>query len=152
MPIIFTKGCEYALQAMIYLASQPQNTPIFQRDISTALNIPRHFLGKILQSLSRNGLVISQKGKTGGFVLGKSPTGISPFDIIQAIDGPIFLEECVLGFPGCNDDSPCPVHVQWKQIKEGIIQMLKNKDIEQLSQEIDVKLALVKELNQGRQP
>lgn len=145
MAIIFTRACEYALQAMLYLALQPPHTPTLQRDISEALNIPQHFLGKVLQSLSRSRLVVSQKGKAGGFVIGKPPRDITPNDIIQAIDGPLFLEDCVLGFPGCSDEIPCPVHSQWKDIKESILEMLRNKNIEQLSLEFGVKLDFIKQ-------
>ncbi|MFQ5605401.1 MAG: RrF2 family transcriptional regulator [bacterium] len=147
MPIIFTKGCEYALQSVLYLASMPDCTPVFQRDISTALMIPPHFLGKVLQALARNGLVTSQKGKTGGFVLSKAAKDISPYDIIAAIDGPAFLNKCVVGFPGCDDATPCPMHDQWKKIKQEIVHMLKNKNLEQLSKEMDIKLESIKKLN-----
>lgn len=152
MSIIFSRGCEYGLQAMLYLAAQPQGTPVLQRDISDALKIPPHFLGKVLQMLVRSRLVISQRGKAGGFVLGKPSHDITPFDIIYAIDGPVFLDGCVLGFSDCNDDVPCPVHVEWKSIKQNIIQLLQNKSIEELSQEIGIKLDFIKHLFQGRDP
>ncbi len=146
MSLMFSRGCEYALQAMLYLSSQPPSTPIFQRDISQALNIPPHFLGKILQSLVRSRLVISQKGKAGGFILGRPPRDITPYDIIQAVDGPIFLEGCILGFPDCRDQEPCPVHLQWKGIKQNIVQMLEDKNILELSQELGPKLASMKQI------
>lgn len=147
MSIIFTRGCEYGLQAMLYLASKPRNTPIFQRDISDALSIPPHFLGKVLQMLARSGLVVSQKGKSGGFLLAKPAKEITPYEVIQAIDGPISLDGCVLGFPGCSDDVPCPVHPQWKKIKGGLIRMLENKNLAQLSKEMSSKLDFVKGLS-----
>jgi Rrf2 family protein len=144
MSVMLSRGCEYALQAVIYLAAQPQDSPVLQRDISKALNIPPHFLGKVLQLLSRHQIVISQKGKSGGFLLGKSPDDITPNDIIEAIDGSTFLDDCVLGFPECGDENPCPVHPQWKKAKGIISQMLKNKNVEQLGKEIDVKLDFIK--------
>lgn len=143
MSIILSKGCEYALQAVIFLATQSSNTPITQREISEALNIPRHFLGKILQLLARHQIVISYKGKTGGFVLGRPAKDIFPFHVIKAIDGANFLDQCVLGFPRCDDDCPCPVHDEWKRAKEIINQMLRNKNIEQLSKKIDIKLKFI---------
>lgn len=143
MPIIFSKGCEYAFQAVLYLASKPQGRPVLQRDISSALNIPPHFLGKVLQLLSRSNLVISQKGKRGGFLLGRSPRDISLYDILEATDGAASLDGCILGFSDCHDENPCPVHIQWKQSKEIILRMLKKKNAEELSREIDVKLLSV---------
>ena len=126
---------------MLFLASRPPNEPVFQRDISSALKIPPHFLGKILQSLVRSKLVVSQKGKAGGFALGKSPKEINLCTIINAIDGPVFLDGCILGFPGCCDESACPVHDQWKEIKRSIIEMLEGKSLEQLSRELENKLS-----------
>ncbi len=143
MPVMFSRGCEYALQAMLYLATQQANKPVFQREISQALKIPTHFLGKILQALVRNRLVVSTKGKGGGFTLGREPSKIAIKEIIQAIDGPVFLDGCVLGFPGCSDDSPCPLHGQWKEIKSRITETLLDKNVEQLSRELDTKFYTV---------
>ena len=145
MPIIFSRACEYAFQAVLYLASQPQDRPILQRDISRALQIPPHFLGKVLQMLSRSQLVISRKGKSGGFILARSPKDISLYDILEATDGVACLDGCILGFSECGDESPCPVHFQWKQSKQMIVEMLLNRNAEELSQEIEVKLPLPEE-------
>lgn len=144
MPIMFSKTCEYAIQTMIYLAAQPRNTPVLQRDIANALKIPQHFLGKILQLLSHRDLVLSQKGKMGGFLLGRAPEDISLYDIVEATDGCTFLDNCILGFPACGDEHPCPVHAQWKPAKEIILQMLKKRNVGELSQEIDIKLDYIK--------
>ncbi len=143
MPIILSRGCEYALQAVLYLAFQPREVPVHLRDISNALNIPPHFLGKILQLLSRNNLVVSKKGKNGGFLLVRTPKEVVPYDIIEVIDGSAFLDDCILGFPGCGDENPCPVHSQWKQAKQIILEMLKDRSIQELSKEVSSKLDLV---------
>ncbi len=140
MPAVFSRACEYAFQAVLYLASQPPERPILQRDISSALNIPPHFLGKVLQLLRRNNLVISQKGKSGGFLLGRSAEDIFLYDILEAVDGASCLDGCILGFTQCGDESPCPVHSQWKQHKEKIMEMLQNRNAEELSKELHVKL------------
>ncbi len=140
MPIIFSRACEYAFQAVLYLASQPQTRPILQRDISGALQIPPHFLGKVLQSLSRSNLVISRKGKCGGFILARSPKDISLYDILKATDGVACLDGCILGFSECGDERPCPVHFQWKESKQILMEMLRNRNAEELSQEIEIKL------------
>jgi Rrf2 family protein len=131
---------------MLYLATQPPNRPTFQRDISETLNIPPHFLGKILQQLSRSQLVISQKGKSGGFALAKSAHEITPYDIIEAIDGEFFLDGCYLGFPGCDEDQPCPVHSQWKELKADLILMLQGKNIAELGAELDTKVDSTKRM------
>ena len=145
MPIIFSRACEYAFQAVLYLASQPQDRPILQRDISRALQIPPHFLGKVLQMLSRSQLVISRKGKSGGFILARSPKDISLYDILEATDGAACLDGCILGFRECSDEDPCPVHFQWKESKQILMGILKNRNAEELSREIDTKLQAMEE-------
>ncbi len=140
MSAIFSRGCEYAFQAILYLASQPPERPILQRDISTALNIPPHFLGKVLQLLSRSNLVLSRKGKSGGFLLGRSAENIFLYDILEAVDGCASLDGCLLGFSECGDENPCPVHSQWKQRKETIIEMLQSRNAKELSKELHLKL------------
>ncbi len=144
MPIIFSRGCEYAFQAVLYLGLKAHNGPIHQRDISRALNIPPHFLGKILQLLSHRGLIISQKGKTGGFLLGRSPKDISLYDIVEALDGTEFLDACILGFRECSDENPCPLHFQWKEAQRIIIQMLRSGIVDELSKQIELKVNSVK--------
>ena len=140
MPAVFSRACEYAFQAILYLASQPPQRPILQRDISSALNIPPHFLGKVLQLLRRNNLVTSQKGKSGGFLLGRSAEDIFLYDILEAVDGCACLDSCILGFAVCGDENPCPVHSQWKQSKEKLMELLQSRNAEELSKELHVKL------------
>ncbi len=151
MAALFSKTCEYGLQAMLYLAAKTTDGPMLQRDISDGLDIPSDFLGKVLQSLSRNGLVSSQKGRHGGFRLAKPAQDISPLEIINAIDGPTVLHECVMGFPGCHDDSPCPVHQQWGGIRQEITEMLQTQSLQQLSQDLDIKFTLLDELGRTNQ-
>lgn len=142
--MMFSRSCEYALQAVIFMGSQPDNAPVLQREISKALNIPPHFLGKILQTLVHHNIVASQKGKKGGFFFKKSKNEISLHDIIMVIDGPAYLDSCILGFPGCNNDNPCPIHEEWKKSKEAIVKMLKDNSIDQLSKGIGIKLDFIK--------
>lgn len=151
MAVLFSKTCEYGLQAMLYLAAKTTNGPMLQREISDRLDIPTDFLGKILQSLSRSGLVSSQKGRNGGFRLAKPAQDISPLEIISALDGSAFLRECVLGFPGCHDDSPCPVHSQWGGIRQEITEVLQNQNLQQLSQDTDAKFTQLKKLGRMNQ-
>ena len=150
MALMFSKACQYALQAAIFLAAQPVDRPVLQRDIATALDLPQPFLGKVLLLLSRWGLVRSHKGRYGGYVLNQPAGRISLYDIVEAIDGPFFLECCVLGFPGCNDESPCPVHPHWKQAKEIILGMLEDTTLEELSSGVEPKLDLIEKLRSSK--
>jgi Rrf2 family iron-sulfur cluster assembly transcriptional regulator len=146
--VIFSKSCEYSLQAVLYLAHQPQGKPLRLRDISERLNIPHHFLNKVLQTLVREKIVVSYKGTNGGFVLERSPKEITLDDIARALDGDTFLDDCVLGFPGCGDSNPCPVHPVWKRAKNTILDMLQKKTLAELSRELNPKLKLIDRLTQ----
>lgn len=136
MSALFSRQCEYALQAVLYLARKPEGemTPI--RELTDRLEIPYHFLGKILQDLTRKRLLRSMKGPTGGFALAKPAGEITLLQVVEAVDGTGFFNECVLGFPECGGANPCPVHDRWGSLREEIQAMLLGKDIAQLADEM----------------
>ena len=110
MTVIFSKKCEYGIQAVLYLAAREKGTLVSAEEISKVLKIPREFVSKILQSLRESGLILSSKGKSGGFILAKDPSRIKLIDVVAAIDGLDMFDNCVLGFPECTPTHPCPVH------------------------------------------
>lgn len=140
MSLIFSRACEYGLQAMLYIATKRTNERVMAREIAEALQIPVHYLAKILEDLSHGGLLISHKGAGGGFALGKPATKISLLDIVNIIDGPEFIDTCALGFPGCSELNPCPAHPAWKKIKAEIIESVLSKKIAYLSPDIPKKI------------
>lgn len=142
--LIFSRSCEYALQAVTYLASQSQSSSVLARDISGALNIPPHYLGKILQTLVKHNILSSQKGKSGGFILNRSLKDIMLNDIIEIMEGPDYMEQCILGFPGCSDKNPCPVHDEWSDVKTKLMKLLKGRKITDLSLDLNSKLNYIK--------
>ncbi len=145
MAIIFSRSCEYGIQAVLYLARRGKKRSVLLREISDSLGIPHHFLSKVLQLLSRRGIVISQKGSTGGFTLAQPLNRITLADIMKAIDGEALLTECVLGFPECDPRNPCPAHNKWKEAKTIISSMLNQKTIGDLSKGFNKKLGRAQE-------
>jgi Rrf2 family protein len=135
MGIIFSRQCEYALQALLYLALQPPGEMISIKELTKKLDIPSPFLAKILQSLTRKGLLASLKGPSGGFTLAMPAKDITLFHIVEAVDGDGFMHNCVLGFPDCSSKNPCAVHEKWGVLRQGIYDMLMNKNIGQLAKE-----------------
>jgi Rrf2 family iron-sulfur cluster assembly transcriptional regulator len=133
MSVIFSRQCEYALQAVLYLALQPEGKKCSIKELSKRLKLPYHFLAKILQQLSRKGLLTSLKGPTGGFGLAIPAEQITLFHIVEAIDGPSLFNNCVLGLPECGGKHPCPVHDRWGELREQIYAMLVRKSIAQLA-------------------
>jgi Rrf2 family transcriptional regulator, iron-sulfur cluster assembly transcription factor len=129
MGIVFSRQCEYALQAVSYLALQPEGKKTSIRDITHKLKIPYHFLAKIMQRLAKNGILISQKGQEGGFALASSPGDITLLRIVEAIDGYDFNRKCVMGFKECSENKPCAFHPHWKEIRKVIYSMLDSKSV-----------------------
>jgi Rrf2 family protein len=109
--------------------------------ISQALKIPREFVSKILQNLRDSGLICSVKGKSGGFFLGKDPSQIKLIDIVKAIDGLSVFNDCVLGFPECTPDAPCPVHDKWGILRDQAYNMLKAETLDKLKDKTLNKIA-----------
>lgn len=132
MTVIFSKKCEYGLQAVLYLAAKDEEGVVPADEIAGKLNIPKEFVSKILQSLTESGLVYSKKGKSGGFALAKNPKRIRLIDIVAAIDGLSIFNSCVLGFPECSPDHPCPLHDKWGQLRTSAYNMLTDETLDQL--------------------
>jgi Rrf2 family transcriptional regulator, iron-sulfur cluster assembly transcription factor len=131
MTVIFSKKCEYGLQAVLYLAAQMDREVIPAEEIANKLSIPKEFVSKILQSLTESGIIISRKGKSGGFALAKDSKRIKLIDIVAAIDGLSMFSSCVLGFPHCNPDNPCPLHDKWGELRSKAYSMLTDENLDQ---------------------
>jgi Rrf2 family protein len=104
------------------------------RDLTGALRIPYHFVAKILQRLTRKGLVSSLKGPTGGFMLGHPAEKITLFEIIDAVDGTAALDACLLGFSECSSAHPCGVHKEWQKVRTSTKSILMNQTIAEMAQ------------------
>ncbi len=140
MTVIFSKKCEYGLQAVLYLAANGEECVIPAEKIANDLSIPKEFISKILQSLTRNNIVFSKKGKQGGFSLAKKPSDIRLIDIVIAIDGEGIFKQCVLGFPNCSTEHPCPVHHTWGELRTKAFNMLSEETIDKFKEKTLDKL------------
>lgn len=132
--MLLSKSCIYGLRAALYLASMNENefTPI--KKMSDKLEISFHFLTKILQQLTADGLLESFKGPNGGVKLTRPGNKIALVDIVLAIDGPKLLTECALGLPGCGLKNPCPLHDKWAETRDSIRHMLQNTTLRDLAE------------------
>ena len=140
MTVIFSKKCEYGLQAVLFLSSLSGNEVTAADEISAKLNIPKEFVSKILQNLTGSGIVASKKGKSGGFYLAKHPSQIKLLDIVAAIDGLEIFNSCVLGFPNCSSDNPCPLHEKWGKLRDDAYNMLNDETIDKFYEKTINKL------------
>lgn len=132
--MLLSKSCEYGLRATLYLASKEGTEFTSIRQISDKLDISYHFLTKILQQLTAEGLLESFKGPNGGVRLIKGGKEIRLLDIVKAIDGEELFTECVLGLPGCGMKKPCALHDKWANHREGIKKMMSSTSLNELAE------------------
>ena len=131
--MLLSRACELAIQAVLYLAKHDGKRYIPIKEISENNHISFHFLSKILQKLTKHGILTSSKGPNGGVHLSKDPNEITLLEIVDAIDGLDFLtNKCIIGTPGCNSNNPCALHHKWGPIRNMIFEMFANESIAQL--------------------
>jgi len=132
---MISKTCQYAVRAMIHLAGLEGEGFFPTRELAENSGTTFFFLGKILGRLRRKGLVRSQKGPRGGVKLGRPPGRISLLEIVEAVDGPGFKEQCFLGLPGCGRGTVCAVHGAWAEVREAYVAMLATITLKALAEE-----------------
>lgn len=121
----FSKTCEYAMRAVFYIASKSQNEQrVGIKEIAENINSPEHFLAKILQKLSREGVILSVKGPNGGFYLDAKGLNRPIADIIIALEGDDIFTGCGMGLSYCSESNPCPLHNEFKKVRKQITDML----------------------------
>lgn len=115
---------EYAIRAMLELANQYGEGLISAKKLAVRQDIPQVFLTKILSTLTKSGLVISQRGSHGGIRLAKEPSKVTMKEIVEAVEGPFKLNMC-LGEPGeCDRKPKCKVHKVWQQAQNSLLKEL----------------------------
>ncbi len=117
---------------MCALAKLPEGELAGTPSIAEDIGAPRNYLGKLLQTLARGGLVHSQKGMGGGFRLAMSPDKISLMDVVEKIDQVERWSECFLGLPQCSGDNPCALHGKWGKLRDGYLSLLRDTSIADL--------------------
>lgn len=142
---MFSKTCEYAIRALIFIAQKTKTgRRVGIKEIAKATDAPEHFIAKILQDLGRKGFVQSSKGPTGGFYIEDASSRCSLADIVKAIDGDKLFTGCGLGLKSCNERKPCPIHNQFKKLRESIYNMLESTTVGEFSKQLEKNLAFLK--------
>ena len=127
-----TRDGEYAVRAILYLASQPHGRITLIQEISDAQDVPRSYLSKIMQHLTRAGLAKSRRGAKGGFYLARPSDTITLRETIEAVEGPIFLNVCLIRKGECHRDESCPVHLVWQEAQKRLFEVLDGKTMADL--------------------
>ena len=132
---MFSKTCEYGIRATIFIASQSyQGNRTGIKDIAKKIDSPEAFTAKILQILSRDNIINSIKGAGGGFEIPKEKMKeIKLAQIVSALDGDRIFTGCGLGLTNCSEEHPCPMHYKFKSIRNDLVYMLENTNLEELA-------------------
>ncbi|MDO8928736.1 MAG: Rrf2 family transcriptional regulator [Bacteroidota bacterium] len=123
---MLSNTCKYDVRALIYLGKYSEDgSKIGIKKISFDLSIPTPFLGKILQNLVKQKILVSTKGPNGGFGLARKTSEISLYDIVRVVDGEDFFKNCLIGLQPCstheNNEKPCPIHSRFSPIRAQLL-------------------------------
>ena len=143
---MFSKACEYGIKAAIHICRRSQKGErVALHAIASAIDSPVSFTAKILQSLARDNIISSIKGPTGGYEFSEAnQVEITLLHIVRAIDGDKIYHGCGLGLAQCNASKPCPLHDQFKTIRDELKSMLESTTINELTNGLHQGTAFLK--------
>lgn len=128
---MLSQAVGYAASALGYVAAA-EGKPVLVREIADACAIPAPYLSKIIHSLAKQGLVITQRGVGGGVVLARDAAAISLFDLCRALGDCAAEERCMLGTAACSDRRSCPAHEFWCAHREKLLEFLRQTSVAEI--------------------
>lgn len=134
---MISKSSKYAIKAVLYLALHTnEEKKVMVKDIAIPINVPQAYIAKLLQELSKKGIISSTRGPKGGFYVSEANRKNTIMDIIYIIDGANKLGPCMMSLKNCDQDKPCPLHASIYPIKTKLIENFKNKKIIDLTSDL----------------
>lgn len=130
-----TKKADYGLMAMKHLAEHADKGACSAKDVAESYGIPQEALAKILQRLVKAGLLHSQHGINGGYTLARDARAISAFEVIRAIEGPLFITSCITVRGECGQSSRCTIREPLRKVSSSIEEVLKQIAISEMKDE-----------------
>ena len=140
-----SKGAEYAIRGILHLSSKPGGAVVFIDEIAEAEDVPRAYLAKIFQVLLKKGFLRSKRGPGGGFTLISDPKKVTMLEVIEAMEGPISLNDCLISIGFCEREKKCPVHDVWREAQGRLIDYLSKSNFADLAVAGEKKLQLTVE-------
>jgi Rrf2 family protein len=137
--MIFTNATEYAIRGLAELAGRSTGGNMLLDQLVSGTDLPRDFMAKIFQKLVRGGILVSAKGRGGGFALARPAHQISLMQVVEAMEGPQLLDRCVVGLERCNDQMPCPQHDLYKPIRQRLKDYLNTTSVADLASSLKAK-------------
>lgn len=146
--MIFSNPTEYGIRGLAELVCRTQtgtNGRQYNRmmieELVRGTDLPKDFMAKIFQRLARAGILVSAKGRGGGFSLAKPPHEITLMQIVEVLEGPLCSDRCVVGLEKCNDHMPCPQHDLYKPIRQRLKDYLNTTTLADLAASLRAKQA-----------
>jgi len=141
------KTSEYAIRALVYIYMQNMEgeRPGF-KEIAKMIDSPEQFTGKVLQNLTRAGIVSSVKGRGGGFFFMAPTNPITLFKVIETIEGKEYFSKCGFGLKRCDINNPCPLHDDYAPVRDSFFKMVNEKTIQSLAHKINKREATLNRL------
>ncbi|PWU08525.1 MAG: Rrf2 family transcriptional regulator [Terriglobia bacterium] len=128
-----TRAADYAIRVMVHLASVAPGTRTSRSELAEAVACPEQFLSKVLQNLTKSGMVISYRGSTGGFELAPGHRNASVLEVVEAVEGPIRLNICLETQNACTRSSWCPAFSVWQDAQQAMTDVLRRARIADLA-------------------
>ncbi len=129
-----SKKADYGLMAMKHLAEYADHGSCSAKDVAEAYSIPPEALAKILQRLARAGLLRAQHGIKGGYTLARPACDISAYEVIRAIDGPLFITSCITVRGECDQTERCTIREPLRKVNQSIEEVLKKIRISEMTE------------------
>jgi Rrf2 family protein len=130
-----TRKGEYAIRGIVFLAKQLPGKVILVSEVAEATGVPQTFLAKIFQNFAKLGLVNSFRGTGGGFLLGRHPSQITLRQVVEAVEGPIIPNRCLIGEGSCERQTFCTVHPVWRKVQGELVTILESVTLEDLAKD-----------------
>lgn len=136
---MFSKTFGYALRAATFISIHGiKGNKVSLLGLSQSLDIPHHFLGKIMQDLVRHGIIDSIKGPSGGFYANDRTAQTHLIDILVITDGSLVFSQCALNIKRCNSEHPCPLHHDFAVCRDGMLKVMAEKTVAMLADTVEL--------------
>jgi Rrf2 family transcriptional regulator, iron-sulfur cluster assembly transcription factor len=126
---MLNQSADHALRAVLFVARQPVDVPCSAETIATTLNVPRNYLGKLLNTLAQTGVLHSTRGPRGGFTLAVDPAFLTLAQVVEPFHRLPERRACLLGNGACDPSSPCESHERWQTMADHLTAFFENTTV-----------------------
>jgi Rrf2 family protein len=131
--MLLTRAADYGVRVMIHLAKLPKGKRASLPMLAESAQVPKSFLSKVLQMLTHSGLILSWRGNDGGFEILPAGMQATVRTVIEAVDGPLFLNVCLTSGKACERQHHCPGHAVWVNAQRAVMEVLEGATIATLA-------------------